>query len=45
MIDRDPLSSDLGDSRDDQDRPVRKTITLHDRGSAAANSVAASRFD
>src|SRR4051812_37282589 len=40
MIDREPLPSDLGDLRDDQERPVRKTITLHDHGSAAANSVA-----
>ena len=40
MIDREPLSSDLDDSRDGQGRPVRKTITLHDRGFAATNSVA-----
>ena len=40
MIDREQLSSDLDDLRDDQDRPVRKTITLHDLGSAATTSVA-----
>lgn len=40
MIDKEPLSSDLDDVRTGQERPVRKTITLHDRGSARANSVA-----
>jgi hypothetical protein len=40
MIDREPLSSDLGDLRDDHERPVRRTITLHDRGVAAPRSVA-----
>ncbi|MCS7481162.1 hypothetical protein ACFFQW_42905 [Umezawaea endophytica] len=40
MIDREPLSSDLGDLRNDPVRPVRKTITLHDRGVAAPRSVA-----
>jgi hypothetical protein len=40
MIDREPLSSDLGDLRDGQDRPARKTITLHDLGSTTTNSVA-----
>ncbi|HWO63564.1 MAG TPA: hypothetical protein VNO31_26390 [Umezawaea sp.] len=40
MIDREPLSSDLDDSHDDHERPVRKTITLHDRGVAAPGSVA-----
>ena len=40
MIDREPLSSDLDDSHDDHERPVRKTITLHDRGVPAPGSVA-----
>ncbi len=40
MIDREALSSDLGDLRDDHERPVRRTITLHDRGTATPRSVA-----
>ncbi|MEO6082553.1 MAG: hypothetical protein ABIQ18_05535 [Umezawaea sp.] len=40
MIDQEPLSSGFDDVRTGQERPVRKTITLHDRSSAATNSVA-----
>ncbi|HEX6345844.1 hypothetical protein [Umezawaea sp.] len=36
MIDREQSSSDLGDVRGDRERPVRRTITLHDRGVAPA---------
>jgi len=40
MIDRETLSSELGDLRDDHERPARRTITLHDRGVPAPKAVA-----